>query len=191
MESLKDKFECKYEATLKNFKELSLDGDKNQSLCVNTSHKHCNFDTITQQICSSQNINQRQSADTIIFLDKTIYCVEFKNKALPGIKLRDFKQKIIDSKKTLLEILNSLRENHKEYRFIFCAVHNGHQESKEEKLNNIELQYQYNFEHQNLLELNLKQFNVDKGNIFNEIFAEDVDFFRQQFTEKIDGNLPC
>ncbi len=190
MHSLQNKFESKYKHTLENFRKLSLDTKNNEYLCSDTCHKYCNFDTITEQRCREQNIDKKSSTDTIIFKGKSIYCVEFKNKTMPGVKSREFKQRMIDTKQTLLVILKELKEKYTEYEFIFCAVHNGYNDTFQTAVEIEHLQYQYNFEYVNPLEKELDAFNQKEG-IFSKVLADDVDFFRNQFIKKINPNLSC
>ncbi|SFV88989.1 hypothetical protein MNB_SUP05-SYMBIONT-7-620 [hydrothermal vent metagenome] len=189
MHSLQKKFESKYQHTLENFKQLSLDTDNNESLCSDTCHKYCNFDTITKQRCQEQNIDKKTSVDTIIFKGNRVYCVEFKNKTRP-IKSRDFKQKMIDSKQTLLVILEELKEKYIKYEFIFCAVHKGHNDTSQTILEREQSEYHYHFQSTNRLQRELEGLNQKEG-IFFKVLADDVDFFRKQFIQKINKNLPC
>lgn len=182
---IEDKFTKKYSACLTDFKTLSFDSKNKKSLCQNTTHKYFNFDEIVKK----RNCKPTPaSPDALIFKDNKIYCVEFKNSFNDNVKASVIKKKLENGHKVLSEIFTELSLQLKNYQLIFCVVHKGFNETEVEKKNRKWEKLRYRIKERHIIQFDLAQF---KGKYFDEIITKDVNFFRDQFIEKIDSDLPC
>lgn len=175
--TLESKFRDKYSQYLDNFKELSYDSTKDESLCQDTIHQYHNFDKITKDINHQLN---PASPDTVIFKDKTIYCVEFKN-SFKRIKAKIIKKKLKDGHQVLSGIIEQLGFDIKDYHLVFCVVYTNPKQPQDDKWQEV-----HNREESQKIRFEIKQ---HLGKYFDEIYTNNVDFFRKQFTQKIDPNL--
>ncbi len=177
------KFSAEYSKYLASFKTLSFDKENNQSLCHNTTHQYYNFD----EIVKSRNYDfTPASPDTIIFNDNKIYCIEFKNSFRHRVSAKVVKEKVKKGHQVLLEIFQELDLQREDYQLIFCVVHKGFDKSK---VNN----QRWEEVHDRIKEKHSIQFELEqyKGQYYDDILTNDVDFFRNQFIEKINPNLSC
>ncbi len=175
MTELEAKFNAEYSQYLSNFKTLSYDSTNDEYLCQNTTHKYYNFDKIVEKRCPKPTPS---SPDTLIFKDKKIYCVEFKNSFKNNINTPNIKKKLKCGHKVLLEIFMELGLKIQDYKLIFCVVYKAPEDYRDYK-NHIEKQS---------IHFDLEQY---VGEYFDDIITNNVDFFRDQFIKKIDQNLPC
>jgi hypothetical protein len=182
--SIEAKFKKKYNAYLANFKILSYDSTNQESLCQNTTHYYYNFDAIVKaRNCKPTSA----SPDTLIFKGKKLYCVEFKNSLKKGVKAKIIKKKLEEGFKTLSEIFTELGLNIKDCQLIFCVVYKGTNKATKNK------KRRWGKIHDNIRDKRSIQFDLEqyKNVYFDDIFTNNVEFFRDQFIEKIDRNLPC
>ncbi len=175
------KFKKEYSKYLTNFKALSFDDANKESLCQNTTHKYYNFDKIVKKRHPN---STPSSPDTLIFKGNKVYCVEFKNSLKENIKTSIIKKKIEKGHEVLSEIFTELGLQIKEYQLIFCVVY---KKSRAENIPNNRYIYQDSVQSR-VIHFDLGQYKPD---FYSDIFTDDVDFFRDQFIEKIDKKLPC
>ncbi len=182
--SAEDKFQAKYsEGYLADFKTLSFDDKNKKSLCQNTTHKYYNFDKIVKD----RNYDMTPaSPDALIFKNDKIYCVEFKNSIKRRVPAQGIKKKLEYGHQVLLEIFKELNLQIKEYKLIFCVVYKGFDETEKEKKKWKKIHDKIS--HKRIAKFDLEQY---KPELYNDIFTNDVDFFRKQFIQKIDKELPC
>ncbi len=178
------KFKKEYSEYLTNFKTLSFDNTNDESLCQNTTHKYFNFDEIVKKRYPKLTPS---SPDTLIFKDNKIYCVEFKNSFRDRVSAQIIKKKLKNGHEVLSEIFTELGLQIEEYQLIFCVVHKGFDDSKVKKQNIQWQNMRYKIK-KPIIQFGLKQY---KGKYFDDIITNNVDFFRDQFIEKIDKKLPC
>ena len=182
MNELESKFNVQYSNYLADFKTMSLDKEHPNKLplCIDTYHKFYNFDAIVKEKYPNRH---PASPDTLIFKFNTVYCVEFRNLSKTKVNKhkKNLQEKLQHGAKVLLKILADLSIEHKNLKFVFCVVY---------KKNNYNNKYNYasDIESQ-AVHFGLK--DADKSNFYNRIYTQPVDFFRRQFIQKINKNLPC
>ena len=179
--SAEDKFHAKYSNYLADFKTLSFDKTNDESLCQNTTHQYYNFDKIVK---ARNNELTPASPDTIILKNNKVYCVEFKNSFKHRVSAPVVKEKVKKGHQVLLEIFQELDLRRKDYELIFCIVHKGFDKSR---INNQRWEEMHDRIKPNI-QFDLEQY---KGQYFDDILTNDVDFFRNQFIKKINPNLSC
>ena len=178
-------FKKEYGNYLADFKTLSLDKTNDESLCQNTTHYYYNFDEIVKD--RKDNLTPA-SPDTLIFNKDKVYCVEFKNQFKKRISTKIIKKKLENGHQVLSEIFTELGLKLKDYCLIFCVVHKGFDESKTEKKERKWQKIHYHIRDKRTIQFDLAQF---KGKYYNDIFTNDVDFFRDQFIKKTNKSLLC
>jgi len=199
--SLEDEFREKYRPFLADFKRMSYDSYNKESLCQDTSHRYYNFDAIVKDRSYDET---PASPDTLIFKNKEIYCIEFKNSFKKRVNAAIIKEKLEKGHEVLSEILTELGFQIKDYHLTFCTVHKGYDETQEKKarIGQDRIRYgveknkiwfdskQYNDVEKNKIQFDLEQYK-GKDKYFDDIITNDVDFFRKQFIQEINKNLPC
>lgn len=178
MNELESKFNAKYSRYLSNFKTMSIDISQPNKLplCSDTHYESYNFDKIVKEEYPDKH---PASPDTLIIKNNKVYCVEFRN--LTKIKVnkhkKNLQEKLQQGAEVLLKILNDLSIEPKNLKFIFCVVY---KENKYTYASDIENRSSH---------FGLK--DADKHSFYQHIYTQPVTFFRQQFREKINQNLPC
>jgi hypothetical protein len=171
-----------YQAYISTFKETSLDDhhkDKaNEYLCNDEAHEVYNFDKIIAHRYPNPNDYRPQAFDAL-YIDKTnVYCIEFKNQTNPTNS--EVVGKLVDGKKELDKILGEINVNKEVYKFIYCVVHKN---CKTRPFTRYKCG----------IEKEIPRFSLAsyKGDIIDDIFTEDVNFFSKQFKKKTTKDLQC
>ncbi len=180
MNELESKFNAKYSRCLSNFETMSIDTSQPNKppLCSDTHYKSYNFDEIVKEEYPDKH---PASPDTLIIKNNKVYCVEFKNLTRKKVNRykKNLQEKLQQGTEVLLKILDDLSIKPKNLKFIFCVVY---KESKNKYT------YASNIENK-VSHFGLK--DADKYDFYQHIYTQPVTFFRQQFIDKIDKNLPC
>ncbi|HHD81742.1 MAG TPA: hypothetical protein ENK94_00950 [Campylobacterales bacterium] len=170
-----------YKIYISTFKETSLDNHhkdvENEYLCEDESQEVINFDKIIEDKYPDPNTRPK-AFDALYVDDNNVYLIEFKNQ-----KKLDNKEvigKLIEGKKELDDILGAIKVRKKDYRFIYCVVH----QNCKPHYNRFKCGVS-----KDVPRFSLAQYK--ENGFIDDIYTEDVNFFSKQFKKKTLKELMC
>ena len=172
-----DLFRKEYLSFKSTFKETSYDSDNSVYLCSDETQEVIGFDKIIENMYPDSN-NRPKSFDAIYFYDDNIYCIEFKNQKKPDKK--DIEEKLLDGKKELIKLMNTLHIPSKKYKFVFCLVYNKHIPKEERFKRGLYKSISFEF---------LNKYKQE--GFVKDIFTENVNFYTKQFKKLTTKELAC
>lgn len=155
-----------YKSTLK---ETSFDSAKNDYLCNDTQVIIFDFDNIIKKLYPDR---QPKSFDCILFDNKNIFCIEFKNSYPPDIDNSNVQGKLINSRSVLDDFCKTNNINKKDYKFIYCVVFKPY--SNVSQANRL---YKARISGRTIF-FDLEKY---KGIYFDEIITNDTDYFIRNY----------
>jgi len=168
-------FFSKFKPFISTLKETSFDKTNKVYLCNDERQKVYDFDKI---IKNKYPLKQPASYDALIIENKSIYCIEFKNRNANIIK-KDSKQiqkKLLNGYEALKEIFQSNNLGIKEYNFIYCVAYKN---DRDKWRRGIE---------RNKIKFGLEAY---EGQYFNKIYTNDIDFFTHEYKKHFYKELKC
>lgn len=157
-----------YRSTLK---ETSLDLTNNEYLCEDESLNNV-FDFDAYVKAKFGNIDALPaSPDAICLGPKDLYFVEFKNQEWSRVNKPQIERKFRDGTQILKNLLSTFtpRDN----RYCFCVVHKRDTSTRAYHRNIQASQERYSFD----------AINEELGNFYDEIIVQDIDFYKQKFSQ--------
>lgn len=152
---------------IESLKETSRDKEHNEYLCQSAMRVY-DFDCIVKKLYPKK---QPSSYDSLLIDEekKIVYCVEFKNQVPSQINNANIKKKLTNGKEVLDSICSQGNVPKKDYQFIYCVVHKPVQNRYSNPLVDRETKFE------------LKAY---KGNYFDQIITNDIDFFKNEFRKE-------
>ncbi len=173
-----NEFLKKYSKYKTTFKATSYDNNNDISLCTDEQNENIDFDKIIADIYPNSKVYRPNSFDSIYINGNDIYCIEFKNENKPDKEW--IEKKLVNGKKELDKLLEDLNIQKDNYNFIFCLVYNIYKPKYARWKRGI-LAYP--------IKIYLDKYKEDK--IIDDIFTEDIEFFSNQFKNKLNKELKC
>jgi hypothetical protein len=168
-------FLSKFKPFISTLKNTSFDKDNQVYLCNDMVQKVYDFDAIIKKLYP---LKQPASYDALIIDNQNIYCIEFKNQKSKIIK-KDTKQihkKLLNGYEALKEIFHTYNIGMKEYQFIYCVAY---QNNKDKWRRGIE---------RNKIQFGLEEY---KGQYFDKIYTNDINFFTHEYKKYFYKELKC
>jgi len=168
-------FASKFKSFSSTLKEVSFDKDNNVYLCKDEVQKTYDFDDIIKKLYP---LKQPASYDALLIENNTIYCIEFKNQKSNIIK-KDTKQihkKLFNGYEALKEIFHTYNIGMKEYQFIYCVAYQNNKDKWRRRIERNKIQF---------------GLEVYKGQYFDEIYTNDIEFFTHEYKKHFYKELKC
>lgn len=168
-------FLSKFKPFISTLKETSFDKENKVYLCKDEIQKVYDFDKIIKNLYP---LKQPASYDALIIDNQNIYCIEFKNQKANIIK-KDSKQiqkKLLNGKEALNNIFLQYNMGIKDYNFIYCVAYQNNKDKWRRRI-----------------ERNKIQFGLEayKGQYFDEIYTNDIQFFTNEYKKYFYKELKC
>lgn len=154
----------------KTLKEISFDKTNEVYLCNDEQNVYCDFDSYVKDQFPSK---QPASPDTLMFIEDTIFMVEFKNQKPADIDPENIRTKLEKGKAVLLDLLRNCNIAQKDYKFVFCVVHKNNERRWQQGIA------------KNTIQFGLEKY---KNVLFDEIFTNDIDWFKNQYKKYFQVN---
>ena len=168
-----------YSSFKSTFKETSFDDDNEIYLCTDESQEVINFDKIIETKYPDSN-KRPKSFDAIYIYHDNIFCIEFKNQKPSQINNSDIQEKLVYGKKKLVEFLQELNIQIRDYNITFCVVYKECKEPIDRYKCGIS---------KNEIQFGLGKYK--QNGFIKEIFTENVNFFTKAFKNKLQKELAC
>ncbi len=164
---------------LSTLKETSFDDFHNVYLCKDTSQAVFNFDAFIRSRYPDGTIRPK-SFDALLFYEKFVFCIEFKNEEPIKIDIHELKGKIKEGKEELVKLFTQLNIEKRDYNFIYCIVYKDCKTSFEN--------YRYRVQ-KCAVEFSLEEL---KENAFvKEVSINSLTFFTKEFQKLLKKELKC
>ncbi len=163
-----------------NFKETSLDNNKNVYLCNDTSQEVINFDKLIKDLYPDSN-KRPKSFDAIYIYKNLIFCVEFKNQKPSDIDNKEVREKILNGIEELIKLFIQLNIQKNDYYFIYCVVYKDCNMPYDSYKCGIE-KGKIRFELEDL---------VKNSPFLAKIYTDSVSFFTKEFKKLLKKELTC
>jgi hypothetical protein len=162
-----------YSAYCSTLKETSFDKENNLFLCKDTTQIVYDFDAIVKALYPKK---QPSSYDALLINNQKVFCIEFKNQKPSKIDNKEIEEKLSNAQDILKSIFQSHNIPIKNYQFIFIVAYK-----------NTHSQWRRGIE-KAAIQFNLEQY---KGQFFNDIFTNDIDFFTNEYKKYFQKQLIC
>lgn len=173
MADIHSTFKSKYHTYESTLKLTSYDDEKDQYLCEDKSAKVYDFDKIVKD---KYPLKQPSSYDALLFKDDTVFCVEFKNQKYSDIDRTEIKKKLTNGKDVLSTILSENNISQRDYKFVFCVAYNTKADRWKRAIAKNEVQFE------------LSSYVPE---YFDEVYTNDVDFFKNEYKKVFKKMLEC
>lgn len=159
-----------YESTLE---ATSYDDEKEQHLCQDTTAKVYDFDKIVKDKYPTK---QPSSYDALLLKEYEVFCVEFKNQKYSDIDRSEIKKKLLNGKDVLDTILQENNVPKKDYKFVFCVAYSTRADRWKRGIAKNQVQFE--------LASYVPAY-------FDEVYTNDVDFFKNEYKKVFKKMLEC
>ncbi|MBD3842098.1 MAG: hypothetical protein IE909_09480 [Campylobacterales bacterium] len=166
-------FKTKFSSYASTLEATSYDNEKNEHLCKDTTSKVYDFDKIVKDKHPQK---QPSSYDALLFQNNKVFCIEFKNQKYSDIDRSEIKKKLTNGKDVLDTILEENNIPKKDYKFVFCVAYNTRADRCKRGIAKNEIQFE------------LSSY-VPK--YFDEVYTNDVEFFKNQYKKVLKKELVC
>ena len=169
--NLKEFIEEELKEFKSTFKDTSLDDNGNSAkkyLCQDDRTEVFDFD----EYIKSKYKKRPASPDAIYIGNKKFYFVEFKNSSYSSVDTKKIKDKFKSGTKILKELLKGFTP--KDNKFIFCVVYKANAKPK---------YFNSSFIESNATKFGIEEENNKLDNFYDELITQDVDFYKENFTE--------
>lgn len=173
MDNIESKFLENFDAYKSTLNKTSYDDKNDIYLCNDKSQEVYDFDKIVREKYSKP---LPSSPDALMFKNKDVFLVEFKNQDIKRIKANKLKNKLTQGKEIIDEIFSELKLDINEYNFNFCVVYKNEENKIRRGIK------------QNIVRFDLKQY---AGIYFDEVFTNDVQFFTNEYKKYFQKALKC
>lgn len=162
-----------YSFSKSTLKDTSFDKENSAYLCEDTNQKVFDFDEIVKKKYPKK---QPASYDTLLIDNKNIYCIEFKNQKYSNIDRKQIIKKLENSKDVMKELFKEENTDITNYKFIYCVAYKNSQAKWQRGIKKNETQF------------GLESY---RGDFYDEVFTNDIDFFKNEYKKKFEKDLKC
>ncbi|AKF25564.1 hypothetical protein YH65_09375 [Sulfurovum lithotrophicum] len=166
-------FESNFSVQVSTLKETSFDNKNSIYLCQDESQLVYDFDKIVKEQYPTK---QPASYDALLIDGEKVYCIEFKNQKYSEIDREQITKKLTNGKTVLEEIFSDNSVNKREYKFIYCVVYKDGVARWRRGIEKNEVQF------------GLERY---KGEYFDEIYTNDVQWFTHEYKKHFKKELAC
>ena len=171
MADLKSTLKSQYKDYATSFKQTSFDSENKEHLCQDETVQVYDFDKIVKEKYPSK---QPASTDVLLLQNHTLFCIEFKNQKPSNIDNANIKIKFNNTQEIIKSIFKEHNLQTNEITFIFCVAYKPSVTQWKRGVAN------------NIL-FGLEEF---KGKFFNDIFTNDVSWFKKEYKKNF-KELQC
>ena len=172
MAELKYVLDTKFEKYLETFKNTSYDKENNEYICEDESRLVYDFDKIKED----KYIKHPSSFDVLLIQDEKVFCVEFKNMKYSQVNNKNVTKKLLCGKEILEDILKENNVAKKDYKFFYCVAYSTKADRWKRGVLKNEIQF---------------GLEAYKPEIFDDIFTNDVEFFKNEYKKIFKKDLEC
>ena len=154
-------------------KDTSFDDEHQEYLCQDTTQRVYDFDKI---IKTKYPLKQPASYDSLLISGNIIYCIEFKNQKYADIDRQQIIKKLTNGKDVIDVIFGENSIPKREYKFIYCVAYKNAVTKWRRGIT------------KNTIQFELEEY---KGQYFDEIYTNDVQFFTHEYKKYFNKGLAC